>query len=132
MKVKERIGGLSPRILMDPHSIWMGENNHKNNSSLIGQAYHLTWRTNIYRKKINHTWAPSATPKRPHTNTGKGYPIRARSRTRLVTTIHEVKRHQCCLPQDSGSNRKKLYGPIRKVPSYIQQGQHVYPGRISL
>ena len=31
------------------------------NYSLIGQAYHLTWCRNIYKKKINYTWAPSAT-----------------------------------------------------------------------
>ena len=30
MQVKEQICGLSPRITLDPHSIWMGESNHKN------------------------------------------------------------------------------------------------------
>ena len=83
-------------------------------------------------KKINHTWAPPATAKRPQINTGKGYPFRARSRPRPVPIIHSVIRHQYCLPQDSGSNRKILYGPNRKVPSYIQQGQQVYPDFLSL
>ena len=99
-------------------------------SSLLGQAYHLTWCTNITQKIINHTWAPAATSKMTQINTGKGYPIISRSITRTVPTIHSVKRHQSCLPQDSGSNRKKLHGPNRKVPSYIQQGQQVYPGRL--
>ena len=29
MQVKKHIVGLSPRILLEPHSIWMGESNHK-------------------------------------------------------------------------------------------------------
>ena len=29
VQVKYHIGGLSPRIFMDPHSIWMGGSNHK-------------------------------------------------------------------------------------------------------
>ena len=70
-------------------------------------------------KKINHTWAPSETAKRSKINTGKGYLIRARSRTRPVPTIHSVRKQQSCLLQDSGSLSKKIYGPNRKVPSYI-------------
>ena len=64
------------------------------NSSLLGQAYHWTWCTNIYRKKINHTSAPSETAKMPQINTGKGYPFRYRSRTITVSTIQAVRRHQ--------------------------------------
>ena len=29
MQVKDHIGGISPRILLGPPSIWMGESNHK-------------------------------------------------------------------------------------------------------
>ena len=74
-------------------------------------------------KKINHTWAPPATAKRPQINTGKGYPFIYRSITRPVPTIHAVRRHQSCLLQDIGSLRENVYGPNRKVPSYIKQGQ---------
>ena len=101
-------------------------------SSLLGQAYHLTWCTNIYPKTFNHTWGPSATSKMPHINTGKGNPIRSGSRTIPIPTIHAVRRHQYCIPQDSGFNRKILHGQNRKVPSYIQKGQQIYPGCLSL
>ena len=100
-----------------------GERQSQKNSSLFGQAYHWTCCTNIYQKKINHTWAPSSTAKMPQINTGKGYPFISRFITRLVPTIHEVRRHQSCLLQDSGSLRENLYGPNRKFPSYIKQGQ---------
>ena len=83
-------------------------------------------------KKINHTWAPSATSKMPQINTGKGNPIQYRSRTRPISTIHAVRRHQSCLPQESGSNSKIVHGPNRKVPSYIQQGQQLYPDSLPL
>ena len=81
---------------------------------------------------VNHTWSPSSTSKRPQINTGKGNQIRTISRTRPISTIHKVRRHQSFLPQDSGSNRKILYGPNRKVIGYIQQGKQVYTDSIPL
>ena len=38
-----------------------GEKQSQKHSSLLGQAYYLTWCRNIYPKTINHNWAPSAT-----------------------------------------------------------------------
>ena len=83
-------------------------------------------------KTINHTWAPSATSKRPQINTWKVNPIIPISITIPVTTIHTVRIHQYCLPQDSGYHRKKLHVPNRKVSSYIQKWKQVYPGCLSL
>ena len=100
-----------------------GGNQSQKTSSLLGQAHHLTWCTNIYPKTINHTWAPSATSKRPQINTVKGTPVRTRYRTRPISAIHAVRRHQSCLPRDIGFNREILHGPNRKVPSYIHSFQ---------
>ena len=62
----------------------------------------------------------------------KGTPGRTRSRTRPIYPIHAFRRHQSCLPQDSGCNREKVHEPNRKVPSYIQQGQQLYTGSVPL
>ena len=91
-------------------------------SSLLGQAYHLTWCTNIYPRKPNHTWEPSETSKRPQINTGKGNPIISRPRTITIPTIHAVRRHQSCLPQEIGSNRKKYTDQTGRLPVTSSKG----------
>ena len=118
VQVKKNIGGLSQRILLEPHSIWTGKTNHKKLFYFLARPIIWLGTQTFIEKTINHNWAPLATAKRPHINTGKVYPIIARSR-RPVTTIHAVRRNQSCLPQDSGSNKNNLHGPNSKVPSYI-------------
>ena len=108
--------------MMEPHLIWMGKINHKKTSSLLGQAYHLTWCRNIYPKKFNHNWAPSATLKRPQINTGKGNPVRTRSRTIPIPPIHVVIRHQYCLPQDSGQTGKFYTDQTGRFPVTSSKG----------
>ena len=97
-------------------------------------ARHIIWPGALIfiQKTFNHKWAPSATSKSPHINTGKGTPVRNRSRTRPIYTIHAVNRHQYCLPQDSRPHRKKLHGTNMKLHSYTQQGQQVYTCSIPL
>ena len=101
-----------------------GGKQSQENSSLLGQVYHLTWCTKIYQKTINHTLAPSTTSKRPQINTGKGYPIRSRSRarTRPVPNTHAVRRHQSCLPQDSRYNRKFYTNQTGRLPVTSSKG----------
>ena len=37
MQIKKHIGGISPRILLDPHSFWMGKSNHKKNLHFLAR-----------------------------------------------------------------------------------------------
>ena len=122
MQVKEHIGGLSPRIMLYPHSIWMGESKHKKILHFLARP--IIWPgAQIFIQKIfNHTWAPSASSKRPQIDTGKVHPIRSRSRTRSITTIHAVRRHQSCLPQDNGPNRKIYTDQMGRFPVTYSKG----------
>ena len=110
----------------------MGKSNHKKLLHFLARPIILPSAQIFIQKRINHTWASSATSKKPQINTGKGNPIISRSRTIPINTIHAVRRPHFCLPQDSGSNRKKLHGTNRKVTSYIQKGQQVYSGMLPL
>ena len=121
MQVKEHIRGLSPHILLEPHSIWMEKSNNKKLLHLLVRPIIGLGAQTLNKKKINNTWAHSATTKRLQINTLKGYPIRDRSRTRPVPTIHAVSRHQYCLLQDSGSLRKNIRTK--------QEGSQLHPAR---
>ena len=118
-------------VIAFPHPDWV-EINHKKTLHFLARPIIWPGAQIFIKKTINHTWAPSATLKRPNINTGKGTPVRTRSRTIPIFPVHAVRRHQSCLHKVSGSNRKILHGPNRKVPSYIQQGQQLYTGRIPL
>ena len=105
-----------------------GEKKSQKNSSLIGQAYHLTCCTNIYPKKptiLGHLQQPrkgliSTQEKLIQSNI---YPEQYQfpsSTQSLDTNLVFLKKVDLI--------EKKIHGPNRKVPSYIQQGQQVYPG----
>ena len=117
VQVKEHIGGLSPLILLDSHSIWMGKRHHKKILRFLARPIIGLGAQIFIEKIINYNWAPSATAKRPQINIGKGYPFRFRSRTIPVPTIQSFRRHQSCLLQYIGSNREILYRPNMKVTS---------------
>ena len=86
-----------------------------------------------YLPKNNQPYlVPLTIKERPTINIGNGTARRTRSRTRKIYPIQAVRRHQYCLPQDSGFNRKILHRPNRKVISDIHQGQQVYNGSIPL
>ena len=99
MQVKNHGCRLSPRILLEPHSIWMGESNHKKNLHFLARPIIGLGAQTLNKIIINHTWAPPVTAKRPQINTGKGKTFRAKSRTIPVPTINSVRKHQSCFFQ---------------------------------
>ena len=123
MQIKNHIDGIPPRILMDPHSFWIGKRNHKKLLHFLARPIIGPGLQTPNKKTTNHTWAPPETAKGPKINTRKGHAFRTRARARLVTTIHTVRKHQYCLLQYSGFFRKNLYIPS-KGNKYILVAYH--------
>ena len=136
VQIKRHACGLPPRIILEPHSIWVGKGNYKKLLHFLAGliiwscAKILDWKTS------NHTQASSTTSESPTIHTEKGNPIRTRTiprtRTISISPIYKVIRHQYCLPQDSGFDRLNLHWSNRTVSNHIQQRQQIYFGGLPL
>ena len=100
----------------------MGEINNKKLLHFLSRPIIWPGAQIFIQNTINHTWATSSTSKRPQINTGKVNPIRSRSRTRSIATIHVVRRHQSCPPQDNEYNRKIYTDQIGRFPDTYSKG----------
>ena len=101
-------------------------------SSLLCQAYHMTWCTNIYPKNNQPYLGTFRNLEKASDQHKKIYS--SQNQIQNKTNFHHPSSQTTpiFLPQDSGYNRKILHGPNRKVTSYIQQGQQLYTGSIPL